>query len=274
MAPMYVSEADIPAAEVEQEQEKKKTENYKVEKQQLLKFTKGQEAVYAKQIAEREKIRNSILNRIFKTASGQEIKFGDALKLIQPYESSIGVSSALILAVLFQESAVDSTIGKNIGKCTYNQASSCVVGKTVMSETQKPSFIALMNNLGLDPDKTPVSCAICRDGNYGGAMGPAQFMPQTWSGISNRVSKIIGVSYPSPFVNLHAFVASGVLLKDNMTRCQTAFTKTWDLNSCSAAKYYGGLSLSGSKLSSFMYNKYGYGKQVADRAAQFQKDID
>ena len=255
----------------EQEQAKAATVGLKTEKQTLLSITKNKEAEYQKMIAEKEKLKNQIRNKLYRTAGGEEISFGDALKIIQPYESTIGVSSALVLAVLFQESAVDSTIGKNIGKCTYNQASSCVAGKTVMSDTQKSTYLQIMSNLGLNPDISPVSCAICRDGNYGGAIGPAQFMPITWAGITQRVSNIIGVMYPSPFENLAAFTASAVLLKDNQTRCKTAFTKRNDIWSCSAAKYYGGLSLAGSKLSSSM--RYGYGASVLTRALQFEKDI-
>jgi peptidoglycan hydrolase CwlO-like protein len=256
----------------EQDAEKRKLETYKKEKQELLKFTKGQESLYQASIAEKERQKNQIRNKMFKTVGGQEISFGDALKLIQPYESTIGVNSALVLSVLFQESAVDSLIGKNIGKCTYNQASSCIAGKTVMSETQKPSFLNIMSKIGRDPDTTPISCAICRDGNYGGAMGPAQFMPETWNGIAGQVSKILGIGYPSPFENLHAFTASAVLLKDNQNRCKTAFTKKSDIWACSASKYYGGLYLMGSRLINYMY--YGYGASVTKRALQFEKDID
>ncbi|MEI7480064.1 MAG: hypothetical protein WCJ59_00350 [bacterium] len=256
----------------EQEAEKKKTEKYKVEKQSLLKFTKGQETAYAKEIAEKERVRNEIQNRIFRTVGGQEIKFGDALKLIQPYESTIGVSPALVLAVLFQESSVNGIIGKNIGKCTYNQSSSCISGKTVMSDSQKPAFLSIMSSLGINPDSQQISCAICRDGSYGGAMGPAQFMPVTWNAITSRITRVLGVANPSPFVNLHAFTASALLLKDNQDRCKTAFTTKKDIWACAASKYYGGLGLSGSRLLSYM--RTGYGAQVAKRALQFEKDID
>ena len=264
-------QAQASKLKYEQEQAKTTTVGLKTEQQTLLSITKNKEAEYQKLIAEKEKLKNQIRNRLYKTASGEEISFGDALKIIQPYESTIGISSALILAVLFQESAIDNTIGKNIGKCTYNQPSSCLSGKTVMSDTQKPTYLSIMSNLGLNPNTTPISCAICRDGSYGGAMGPAQFMPITWDGIMSRVSNILGITYPSPFENLAAFTASAVLLKDNQDRCMTAFSKKNDLWSCAAAKYYGGLNLSGSKLRSSM--NYGYGHSVLVRALQFEKDI-
>lgn len=260
----------------EQEKAKAQAENLKKEKQDVLTISKGQEALYQKAIADKIKLQTQIRNKLYRTAGGIEISFGDALKLIQPYESTVGISSALVLAVLFQESAVDNTIGKNIGKCTYNQVilvstNYCVRGETIMSETQKPYYLSIMSNLGLNPNTSPVSCAICSDGGHGGAIGPAQFMPLTWDGIAKRVSSIIGVFYPSPFNNLDSFTASAVLLKDNQTRCKTAFTKKNDIWSCSASKYYGGLSLSGSKLTNSMY--YGYGSSVLKRALQFEKDI-
>ncbi|MEI8339047.1 MAG: hypothetical protein WCF94_00075 [bacterium] len=263
----------------EQEAEKRKTENYKLEQQTLLKFTKGQEDAYKKMIAEREKIKLAINNRIFKTVGGQEMKFGEAVKLIQPYESQLGVSTAFVLAILTQESGINGEIGKNIGKCFYNQSASNTNG-TVMSNSQKASFLAIMSELGMNPDTTPVSCPIYQDGQYGGAMGPAQFMPNTWwnvgtlSGFKQRVANLLGKSSASPFVNLDAFVATGLYLKDAVGVCRTSFTKTWDLWSCGAAKYYGGLALKNSRLSTYMYSTYGYGHQVADRATQFQKDID
>jgi peptidoglycan hydrolase CwlO-like protein len=263
----------------EQEAAKKQSENLQKEKQSVLTITKGQEAAYQKVIGELERNKNKIRNRLFRTVGGEELTFGEALKVIQPYESTVGVSSALVLAVLTQESSVDSLIGKNIGKCYYNQSASNSAN-SVMSPSQIPSFLAIMSEVGLNPNTTPVSCPIYSDGSYGGAMGPAQFMPKTWWDIStglgykNRVGDVIGSTLPSPFNNKEAFVGTALYLKDAQTRCKTAYSKISDIWACSAAKYYGGLTLKGSKLYSFMYGTYGYGHQVAIRAAQFQKDID
>lgn len=262
----------------EQEAEKRKTENYKTEKQRVLNVTKGQEDAYEKIIADKIKKQNQIKNRLFRTVGGEELTFGEALKLVQPYESRIGVDSALVLAVLTQESAINGTIGKNIGKCTYNQSSPCLSGKTVMSDSQKKSFLAITYDLGLDENEVPVSCPICRDGNYGGAMGPAQFMPTTWwnidtlSGYKNRIASVLGISNPSPFKSLDAFTGTALYLKDAQDRCIKSFSKKTDIWACSASKYYGGLALSGSRLTNYMY--YGYGASVAKRAVQFQADID
>ena len=256
----------------EQEKAQKTTETFKKEQQTLLSLTKNKEAEYKKLIAEKEKLKNQIRNKLYRTASSMEISFGDALKLIQPYESTIGVDSALILAVLFQESSADKiTIGSNIGKCTYNQIilvskSYCVKGKTVMSDTQKPVYLEIMSNLGLNPNTSPVSCVICSAGRHGGAMGPAQFMPVTWNGVSKKVSNIIGVAYPSPFENLASFTAAGVLLKYNQTSCSATYTQKNNRWSCTAARYF-----AGSKYKSYMKS---YGASVLKMALEFEKYIE
>lgn len=61
-------------------------------------------------------------------------------------------------------------------------------------------FYQITKKLGLNPDTTPISCPIndpCKgliagQNSWGGAMGPAQFMPTTWLSYRNQVSKITG----------------------------------------------------------------------------------
>ena len=268
-------EAELRYLQVE---EKKKSENYRKEQERVLKLTKAEAENYRKEIANKERVKNEIRNRIFRTVGGQELSFGEALKLVRIYEDKIGVNAALVLAVLTQESSESGLIGKNIGKCTYSQSAGNSSG-TVMAKEQKPSFLAITNELGLDANSVPVSCPIVRDGSYGGAMGPAQFMPNTWwnveasSGYKFRVAKVMGIDLPSPFRSLDAFTGTALYLSDAIARCRTAFSSTFELRECTAAKYYGGLSLSGSRLSRHMNPSYSYGYKVASRASAFEKDI-
>lgn len=261
------------------EREQKKEEAYRREKELLLSLSKKEEAVYKEQIAQKEAIKRAIRSRIFRTVGGAEITFGDALKLIQPYEEVLGVESALVLAVLFQESGEGGVIGGNLGRCTYDQPKNNADG-TVMSKSQHASFLAIADELGLNPASVPVSCPIPADGQYGGAMGPAQFMPNTWwninteTGYKKRITKVLGVPVPSPFENLHAFLGTGLYLSDAFQRCKGAFSSVFEQWSCSAAKYYSGLASSGSKLLRHMSAPYSYGYKVAVRAREFQKDID
>ena len=137
-----------------------------------------------------------------------------------------------------------------------------------MSDTQKPAFLALMSDLGLDPDKTPVSCPIVSDGAYGGAMGPAQFMPTTWEAYKDRIGATVGHNPPSPFVNIDAFTATALYLSDGLSDCRAEFKTVFSQESCAAGKYY-----AGKNWRSYMtVGRYGY--RVAERSASFADDIE
>lgn len=238
----------------------------KVEKADLLKETKGNEKKYQDIVKEKQKAAADIRNRIFKFLGGGELAFGEAVKIAQVAEKATGVRAALILAVLTQESSVNGVIGANLGKCYYNTARNNSSG-SVMSDSQKPIFLSLMSALGLDPEKTPVSCPITSDGTYGGAMGPAQFMPTTWKLYKDRVSEITGSNPASPFNNLDAFSGTSLYLKDGLDGCQSLFKTLFSQESCAAAKYYAG----GKWRSYTSVGRYGY--RVAERAAGFADDI-
>lgn len=253
------------------EREKQKIQSYKEEKDVLKSLSKAKENEYRASIAEKEKIRNQIRARIFKTVSGEAISFGDALDLVKPYERLTGTPSALLLSVLFQESGANDQIGGNLGRCTYNQSWTNRSG-TVMSDSQKDAFITIMTEIGMDPDKAPVSCPIPQDGAYGGAMGPAQFMPNTWLGYRRSVERVLGISPASPFRNQDAFIASALYLSEAIRRCEAAFTAEYDVWRCAGAKYYAGLNITTD--TSLTRHMNGYGLRVAKRALQFQDDID
>ena len=141
-----------------------------------------------------------------------------------------------------------------------------------MSDTQKPAFLALTNELGLNPDDMPVSCPIPSDGSYGGAMGPSQFMPRTWwddqtgTGYKLRVTKITGHNPPSPWDNLDAFSATALYAMDAMSSCRSIYQTLYSQEACAAARYYAG--------GNWRKHMNGYGDKVAARAEAFQRDID
>jgi len=266
---LAVKKDEEQGQKIVKEQERRNTENFKSERERVLSLTKNQEKTYEQIIAEKEAKKQRILSKIL-NIGGTEITFGEALQLIKPYESKLGVDAALVLAILTQESGINGVIGANVGRCTYNQSWNNDAG-TVMSNSQKDAFLQITSELGLDPNTTPVSCPINQDGQYGGAQGPSQFMPNTWMGFRNRIANVVGVSHASPWVNEHAFVGTMLYMQDALERCQTAFTSTHDLWSCSGAKYYSGLASKGSRLIRHMN---GYGATVANRALSFREDID
>ncbi len=254
-----------------QELEKQKAQLIEKEKNSILKETRGQEKKYQQVLSEKQRVVAAIKNKILKFVGGGQLKFPEALALARIPEGALGVRAALILSILTQESGSGGVIGSNIGRCFYNTPRSNPSG-TVMSDAQKTHFVKLLAELGLDPDTTPVSCPITSDGAYGGAMGPSQFMPQTWwdynaeTGYKRRVERITGIVPASPFGNLEAFTGTALYLSDALTGCRALYSTRSQQESCAAAKYYAGGN----------YRKFmnSYGKSVANRADEFQKDID
>ncbi|MBI4991758.1 MAG: lytic murein transglycosylase [Candidatus Harrisonbacteria bacterium] len=264
---LAVRKNDAEQLKTYQDSQRASLNNVKSEKANLLQITKGNEEKYKTLLKETQKTAAQIRSQIFKLLGGGELPFGEAVKIAKVAESATGVRAAFTLAILTQESSVDGVIGVNLGKCYYNDPRRNPSG-TVMSNQQKSVFLALMSELKLDPAKTPISCPIISDGSYGGAMGPAQFMPATWQIYKERVVGITGNEPPSPFNNADAFTATALYLKDGLTGCQSIYSTIFSQENCAAAKYYAG----GSWRSYMRVGRYGY--RVAERAADFERDIE
>ena len=134
-----------------------------------------------------------------------------------------------------------------------------------------------MKELGRNPETQRVSCPIPRDGSYGGAMGPAQFIPTTWMGYRDKAGKILGKpgTSVSPFNNQDAFVTSGTFLRDlyYSSGCTTYANNNAHISPkktlrerCAAAKYYAG--------GNWYQYRFQYGESVVKRANKFRADIE
>lgn len=258
---LAIKKNDIDSLRTYQLSQKKSVDDTKTEKDDLLKATKGQESKYQDLLKQTQKTAAEIRSRIFKLLGGGELTFEEAYKLAKLAEKATGVRAAFILAVLTQESGESDLIGKNLGKCKYDQEWSKNPEKRVMRLREASIFEVLMAGLGLDPKSSPVSCPISRDGLYGGAMGPAQFMPSTWNLYSDRIGKITGNNPPSPFNNGDAFVGTALYLKD-----AGAANASLAQERIAAARYYAG--------GNWRYYLNKYGDPVVSRAQDYQKDID
>jgi peptidoglycan hydrolase CwlO-like protein len=256
--------SDVSVLKESQLAQSKLINNLKQAKADLLEKTKGQETNYQTLLKQTKEDAAKIRNRLFELFGGGEMTFAQAYELAKSAERATGVRAALTLAVLDKESA----LGRNVGQCDY---------KTVMNPKRDiPVFLELINELGLgknlEAGLIKVSCPITSDGAFGGAMGPAQFIPSTWNLYKDRIAEVTGNRPPSPWRNIDAFVATALYLKDayNSAECLNYSREIPDQSvtlreRCAAAKYYAG--------GRWYRYRWAYGEPVLDRAAKFERDI-
>ncbi|MDO8504614.1 MAG: lytic murein transglycosylase [Candidatus Liptonbacteria bacterium] len=252
-----IARYDTEALKIYNEQQKQETDKTKADKNQLLTATKGQESKYQELVKKTKETAAQVRSRIFQLLGGGEMSFGDAYKLAKLASDATGVRPAFILAILDRESA----LGQNVGKCTYKTApmSQKKVKRSDGSlKSEVDFFLGLTGELGFqNAEAVSVSCHNA-DGTYGGAMGPAQFMPSTWAGYSAQISAVTGRVPASPWNNGDAFAAAALYLKDSgaATSERTA-----------AARYY-----CGGNWRRYVCTNV-YAKKVIDQAALFEDDV-
>ncbi len=199
--------------------------------QQLLAQTQGKETEYQKLLQDKQAQAQAIRSRIFSLIGvPQAPTFGEAYDIAKAVGLQTGVRPAFLLAVLTQE----SNLGQNVGQCflknTQTGSGTRLLTGAAVSNVMKPSrdvgpFMQIVQELNRDPLNTPVSCPIPSVGGYGGAMGPAQFIPSTWLGYKSKLSSILGRS-ADPWSIKDAFMAAGLYLSDYGAKSQTKAGET------------------------------------------------
>jgi peptidoglycan hydrolase CwlO-like protein len=186
-------------------------------KNTLLKQTQGQEAKYQQLVKQSKQDLQRIQAQITYLLQGG-LTVEDAVKFAQLAAIGAGIRPAFLLALLDTE----SRLGQNMGSGNwrddmylcyqrlanfYPSKRSYYLGR---AETEKSAYMAIIGKLGLDPDAQKVS----KEPSYGcgGAMGPAQFIPSTWLGYEDGVSRITGHSPVNPWNFQDAFTASAIKL--------------------------------------------------------------
>lgn len=243
-----------------QQLQKKESEDVKREKEELLRKTKGSEEKYEAYLRETKEKAAKIRERIFELIGVEKAPtFGEAVEIAKYVQKMTGIRSAFLLAILTQE----SNIGRNVGQCYVTnfstgegeRASSGAKVKRVMNPKRDiPYFLRITKSLGRDPSHTLVSCPLKY--GWGGAMGPAQFIPSTWVYLEPELKSILGRE-PDPWSIKDSFLAAGLYLK------KLGGTKNeWR----AAMRYFSGSSWS-------KYEEF-YGNSVLRLASKYQKDIE
>lgn len=197
--------------------QKQESESTKKQQEGLLKLTEAEYQKQLQQKQETEKKAVEIRARLFELIGVPKAPtFGEAYEIAKYVSNITGVRPALILAVITQE----SNLGKNVGQC-YLTNKNTGVGKrikdnTIIYRVMSPKrdvsyFLNIVSNLGRDYSVTPVSCPMSY--GWGGAMGPAQFIPSTWVIYKERISSITNKP-GDPWNIKDAFLAAGLYLSD------------------------------------------------------------
>ncbi|MFA6520458.1 MAG: lytic murein transglycosylase [Candidatus Paceibacterota bacterium] len=250
-------------AKAQLESAQKSVAKSEADKKTLLNISKNKEIEYQKLAAAKKAQADRIRAALFPLANtSTKIEFGTALLYADDVKNKLGVDPAFLLAILTQE----SNLGANVGQC-YLTDTTTGAGKgkntgTPFANVMKPTrdvtpFLEITSELGLNAFETAVSCPIAGVAGYGGAMGPAQFIPSTWKIFINRLKDALG-HYANPWAPKDAFMASGMYLSDLGAKGDSASAQIK-----AACKYYG----SGGATCS-------YGNSVMKLKASIQANID
>ena len=198
--------------------QKQESESAKKEQERLLSMTENQYRQYLKEKQELERRAAEIMARIAQlTLPGLTVP-RDRKELYQLANwagSLTGVRPALVLGLI----EVESALGTNVGQCNCSGQPVCrhpeLSYKKVMPSSQWTAFEKICKELGLNPNTTPVSCYVGGGTiQMGGAMGPAQFMPNTWLKYKERIEAFTGIKPANPWRASDAFLAAALYLAD------------------------------------------------------------
>ncbi|MEK7505644.1 MAG: lytic murein transglycosylase, partial [Patescibacteria group bacterium] len=181
--------------------QKHKLDEEEKKKQDILKASKGEESRYQKILEQTQQSATAIRAALFNLQGTEAIPFDKAYQYAKEVESRLGVRAAFLLGIIAEE----SNLGKNVGTGNWR--------KDMKAPRDTEPFLDITRRLGLDPDKMLVSKKPYY--GWGGAMGPAQFIPSTWVLYEDRIASLSGHNPPNPWNAYDSFIAAGILLKDN-----------------------------------------------------------
>ncbi len=238
-------EEDLRQLQVLQQQDLQKNET---DKQQLVAAARGQESLYQQLIATQKETAAQIRSALFNLRDTKAVSFGDMYTYAKEAGAKTSVDPAFILGILAEE----TDLGHNLGSGNW---------KVDMNPTRdQPVFQTICVQLGLNPDSMPVSKKPSY--GWGGAMGPAQFIPSTWQLYEDRIAAATGNNPPNPWDPRTATFAAAILLMDNGADGGTAQAQR-----LAALRYLAGWKNATKSAYSF------YGDDVMDLTAKFRQQI-
>lgn len=198
--------------------EKVSLEDVKKDHEELLVLKNKQKAVLVSEKVETQSDINeqqADINRLKRELSELE---GDLSKLLGKSYNAKDIKEAVEFAskatgvpkgFLFGVLKMETNLGANVGGCTYAEVEAGAEKNYKSGKLSKKSwttfqwrrdlFKGITKELDIDYKKQKVSCNPRGYTGTGGAMGVAQFMPDTWNGYKSSVASATGHRPPSPW---------------------------------------------------------------------------
>lgn len=144
------------------------------------------------------------------------INFNEALDNAKYVQSVTGIRPAFLLGVLHEELSLVKDYGlcyvTNFKNGDGKTLTGKVLARTINPQRDIPGLLAIAKDLGKDPSAILVTCPMSF--GWGGAMGPADFIPSTWMRYKDKIEKLTGKP-ADPWNIQDAFLAAGLYLSDS-----------------------------------------------------------
>jgi peptidoglycan hydrolase CwlO-like protein len=198
--------ADINRDKEEAEKARSELSEKQEDHEQLLSVQQGQQYEIKSDIQEAqatlseinakiEKLRGELASLLGGSVSAKDIK--DAASFAAKVT---GIRKDYLLGVL----VVESNLGRYTGGCTFKQSR--------MSSYRATIFKSICKDLKYDYNKMKVSCPPSGYRGTGGAMGVAQFMPDTWRAYEKSIASTTTHDPPDPWSLLDGVTAMALKL--------------------------------------------------------------
>lgn len=216
------------------EDEKSKLEATKQDHDDLLKLRedqyyslKAQQSSKQTQLSQSQSKMDELQAKLNKMQSelagllGKSINTDDIKKAVSFAAGATGVRYDFLMGML----VIESDLGRYTGGCTYTQSR--------MSGSRASIFKDICSGLNYNYKKQKVSCPPKSYAGTGGAMGVAQFMPDTWKSYESAIASATGHHPPDPWSLVDGVTAMATKLSK-----VSGVTNHKKASECNAAKLY------------------------------------
>ncbi len=258
-------ELEEKKADLEQQQrleqiDKRSLDQSKTQKASILKQTQGQESKF-QDLVKRSKNDIARIQQEIYYLNQNGVSVEDAIK----YGNLAAIAADIRPAFLLAELEIESGLGQNVGRCNRAGDPPSKGYRMIMKPDRDiQPFLTITSQLGMDPEMTAVSCPQYVNGKrygWGGAMGPAQFIPSTWMGYTAQVASIVGRP-ANPWNIQDAFTAAALKLARGGAAAKTRASEV-----AASKTYYSG----NSKCATAACNSYA--NSVQRTAAELEKSL-